>query len=119
MRKNKYEVLDQILVEKIASGMCHFKQLVNTTEIKVEAFKSVRNPDDVLNGRLQALRKADKIQCLPGLGWFVTALLRAAKPGEKLHDTLLEGIEAQAQVTCRAIERMEETKRMLPGNKPA
>jgi hypothetical protein len=83
--KSKYEVLDGHLVNLIASGMCRFNTLVIQPEIRAEAFKSVRNPDDVLNGRLQALRKAGKIYCRQGM-WFVETQVKSAQDDAAKHD---------------------------------
>ncbi len=92
MRKNKYEVLDQVLINAILGGKELFGQLVRLPEISAEALRACRNPDDVLNGRLQALRKAEKIFCEKGV-WCVMMQfdrndLIVTKPGEDIVETV-------------------------------
>jgi hypothetical protein len=57
---SKHAKLDQAILNTIASGKGHIA-LRALPEVSETALHSVRNPDDVLNGRLQFLRKKGRI----------------------------------------------------------
>lgn len=69
MRKT-YETLDNVILEAIRNGRTTFSELLGLNEVRQAEFNSGRLKDDVLNGRLQALRKREHIEFASG-HWHV------------------------------------------------
>lgn len=68
--KKTYETLDNAILGAIRNGRTTFSELLGLAEVQQAAFNSGRLKDDVLNGRLQALRKRGEIEFASG-HWHV------------------------------------------------
>lgn len=60
--KVTYEMLDNAILEAIKGGRTTFVELLGVEEVRQTSNNSGRHRDNVLNGRLQALRKKGKIE---------------------------------------------------------
>lgn len=72
--KTKHETLDQAILNKISIGPVRFIDLLGLPEVGETALHSARNKDNVLNGRLQILRKRRKIEFSAGYWRLVRPL---------------------------------------------
>lgn len=70
-----YEKLDAAILNNIAGGRSRFIDLLGIPEVREQSAISGRHRDNVLNGRLQALRKRGKIHFDNGW-WLVPEVAR-------------------------------------------